>query len=235
MQCDGPENSQTAAFFDAVQRAGEDKGLERVSQDDIIRYSGILRTTLYRRYGSREAILNAFVLDRIAPDIAECRRTATGAGSFSERFEDILVFAFLAAHRHSWLQRQLDRGTPGKVESILARAFRPSSEESLIPFLIEAKKQEICHCPAPIEELRPWLMIQIFNLRRRHYASADDARRVALTYVLPILALEQPAPPMRRSTSSTATFRIVLIADWSTASRGGAWPRNDRVKPSLLR
>jgi len=94
-ECDGPENSQAAASFDAVQRAVEDKGLERVSQDDIIRYSGIARTTLYRRYGSREAILNAFVLERTAPDIAECRRIATGARSFSERFEDILVFAIL--------------------------------------------------------------------------------------------------------------------------------------------
>jgi AcrR family transcriptional regulator len=191
---DGPENSQTSAFFDAVQRAVEDKGLERVSQDDIIRYSGIPRTTLYRRYGSREAILNAFVLDRTAPDIAECRRIATGAGSFSERFEDILVFAILAAHRHSWLQRQLDRGTLGNVEDILARAFQLSSEQTLIPFLIEAKKQGICHCPAPIEELRHWLMIQIFNLSRRQYASAGEARRVVRTYVLPVLALEQPTP-----------------------------------------
>jgi hypothetical protein len=64
----------------------------------------------------------------------------------------------------------------------------------LIPFLIEAKKQGICHCPAPIEELRHWLMIQIFNLSRRQYASAGEARRVVRTYVLPVLALEQPTP-----------------------------------------
>jgi len=194
---DGPGATTTGnSFFDAVQRAVEDKGLEGVSQDDIVRYSGIPRTTLYRRYGSREAILNAFVLDRTAPDIAACRRISSGAGSFSKRFEEVLVFAILAAHRHSWLQRQLNRGSAGNTESLLANAFRVSSEQTLLPFLTQAKEEGICGCPAPIEELQHWLMIQIFNLSRRQYSSAEEARRVVRTYVLPVLVLDQPSQVM---------------------------------------
>jgi Transcriptional regulator len=175
-------------FFDAVQQAVEEKGLERVSQDDIIRYSGIPRTTLYRRYGNREAILRAFVLDRTAADIAQCKRLATGGGSLSERFENILVFAILAAHRHSWLQRELN--TSNAIQDLLANAFELSSEQTLVPILAQAKEQETCRCPAPLDELRRWLMYQIFDLSRRHYSSDDEARRIVKTYVMPVLALE---------------------------------------------
>jgi hypothetical protein len=41
-----------------------------------------------------------------------------------------------------------------------------------------------------LDELRRWLMDQIFNLSRQHYASEEEARRVVRTYVLPVLALE---------------------------------------------
>lgn len=183
-------STDAAVFFNAVQKAIDEKGLERVTQDDIIRHSGVPRTTLYRRYGSRDEILKAFVLDRTSADIAECQRLASGAGSFSERFEEILVFAIMAVHRHGWLHRELDRGSSGGVQAILADAFELSSEQTLVPFLTRAKAQGLCRCPAPLEELRRWLLYQIFNLSRQQYASKDEARRMVRTYVLPVLALD---------------------------------------------
>ena len=196
MAHDGSGTDQGSAFFDAVHKAVEEKGLERVSQDDIVRYSGVPRTTLYRRYGSRDAILTAFILHRTSADIAECQRLATGAGLFSERFEEILVFAIMAANRHDWLQRELDRGSSAGTQDILANAFKLSSEQTLIPVLTQAKAQGICHCPAPLDELRRWLLHQIFNLSRQQYSSADEARRVVRTYILPVLALDQPNTAM---------------------------------------
>jgi len=188
---DRPGTDQTSAFFDAVQRAVDEKGLDRVSQDDIIRHTGVPRTTLYRRYGNRDAVLTALVLHRTSADIAECQRLAAGAGSFSERFEAILVFAIMAAHRHEWLQRELERGSSAATQDILANAFNVSSEQTLVPFLTQAKAQGICQCPAPLDELRRWLLYQIFELSRRQYDSADEAKRVVRTYILPVLALDQ--------------------------------------------
>jgi AcrR family transcriptional regulator len=187
---DGPGDraSRDRDFFDAVQRAVDEKGLDRVSQDDMIRYSGIPRTTLYRRYGNRDAILTAFVLDRTAADLAACKRLATGEGSLSDRFENILVFAIMAAHRHGWLQRELNASN--SILDVLANAFELSSEQTLVPILAQAKESGACRCPAPLDELRRWLMDQIFNLSRQHYASEEEARRVVRTYVLPVLALE---------------------------------------------
>ncbi|GAA0333116.1 hypothetical protein GCM10009087_49160 [Sphingomonas oligophenolica] len=182
---------QASTFFDDVQKAVDEKGFERVTQDDIIRYSGVPRTTLYRRYGNRDEILTAFVLNRTAADIAECRRLAASTGSFLERFEEILVFSILAAHRHRWLQRELERGSSSATQGILSNAFELSSEQTLVPALLQAKSRGICRCTAPLDELRQWLLHQIFNLSRQQYSSADDARRVVRTYILPVLALDQ--------------------------------------------
>jgi AcrR family transcriptional regulator len=183
------------AFFDAVQRAVDEKGLDRVSQDDIIRHSGVPRTTLYRRYGNRDAVLAAFVLDRTAADIKECQRLAMGRGAFAERLEEIMVFAVLAAHRHKWIQSELDRGPSLAVLDLLANAMKVSSEQTLMPLLRDAKAAGICRCPAPLDELQRWLVVQIFELSRQQFASAEEARRVVRTYILPVLALD---------TSSTA-------------------------------
>lgn len=203
-----------AAFFDAVQQAVEAKGLDGVSQDDIIRYTGVPRTTLYRRYGSRDAVLTALVLHRTSADIAECQRLATGAGSFSERFEAILIFAIMAAHRHEWLQRELERGSSATTQDILANAFKLSSEQTLVPVLEQAKAQGICRCPAPLDELRRWLLYQIFNLSRQKFDSIDEARRVVRTYILPVLALDQP----NAATSEKIDFIYQHIQEWVRAS-----------------
>ncbi len=180
---------QAETFFDAVQRAVDEKGLDGVSQDDIIRHSGIPRTTIYRRYGNREAILSAFVLDRTSADISQCHRLAMGGGELADRLEEVMVFAVLAAHRHKWLQRELERGPSVPVLDLLASAMKVSSEQTLMPLLREAKATGICQCPAPLEELQRWLVIQIFELSRQQFASADEARRIVKTYVMPVLAL----------------------------------------------
>jgi AcrR family transcriptional regulator len=204
----GAEDS--SAFFDAVQQAVDAKGLDRVSQDDIIRYTGVPRTTLYRRYGNRDAVLTALVLHRTSADIAECQRLATGDGSFSERFEAILVFAIMAAHRHEWLQRELERGSSAATQDILANAFKLSSEQTLVPVLAQAKAQGLCRCAAPLDELRRWLLYQIFNLSRQKFESADEARRVVRTYILPVLALDQTNAAM----SEKIDFIYQHIQNW---------------------
>jgi len=211
---DRPSEDSGSAFFDAVQQAVEAKGLDRVSQDDIIRYTGVPRTTLYRRYGNRDAVLTALVLHRTSADIAECQRLATGAGSFTERFEAILVFAIMAAHRHDWLQRELERGSSAATQDILANAFKLSSEQTLVPVLVQAKTQGICRCPAPMDELRRWLLYQIFNLSRQKFESADEARRVVRTYILPVLALDEP----NAETAEKIDFIYQHIQEWLQAS-----------------
>jgi len=211
---DRPNEDSGSTFFDAVQQAVEAKGLDRVSQDDIIRYTGVPRTTLYRRYGNRDAVLTALVLHRTSADIAECQRLATGAGSFSERFKAILVFAIMAAHRHEWLQRELERGSSAATQDILANAFKLSSEQTLVPVLVQAKAQGICRCPAPMDELRRWLLYQIFNLSRQKFESADEARRVVRTYILPVLALGQP----NAETTEKIDFIYQHIQEWLQAS-----------------
>lgn len=179
------------SLIEAVQRAVDEKGLELVTQDDIIRLSGIPRTTLYRRFGNRDAIIAAFVLTRISEDFAECQRLASGTGPFAERFEELVVFSVRAAHRHGWLQRELERGPSAGTLDLLARSLKVASDQTLMPMLAQAKAEGLSRCPAPLHELQRWLLFQIFEFSRKSHGSVDEARRIVRTYILPVLALEK--------------------------------------------
>lgn len=176
-------------FTAAIQKAVEERGLDNVTLDDIVRHSGIARTTLYRRHGGRDAIMAAFLRQRLSADIEECRKLAISPAPFVERIEQLIVFAILAAHRHAWLQLELERGLSDASLDLLASAMKDASDQTLVPLLRQAKADGICRCPAPFEELHRWLLVQIFELSRRHFVTNNEARRVVRTFVMPVLAL----------------------------------------------
>lgn len=176
-------------FMTSIQSAVEERGLDNVTLDDIVRHSGIARTTLYRRHGGRDSIMAAFLRQRLSADIEECRRLAISPAPFVERIEQLIVFAILAAHRHAWLQSELERGLSDASLDLLASAMKDASDQTLAPLLRQAKADGICRCPAPFEELHRWLLVQIFELSRRHFATNDEAGRIVRTFVMPVLAL----------------------------------------------
>lgn len=182
------------SFITSIQDAIEDRGLDAVTLDDIVRYSGIARTTLYRRHGGRDAIIEEFLRQRLSADIEECRKLAISPAPFVERIEQLIIFAIMAAHRHAWLQRELQRGLSDASLDLLAAAMKNASDQTLAPLLRQAKADGICRCQAPFEELHRWLLIQIFELSRRHFATCDEASRIVRAFVMPVLALDATDP-----------------------------------------
>lgn len=183
-------DAEELGFIASIQNAVDERGLDNVTLDDIIRHSGIARTTLYRRYGGRDSMMAAFLRQRLSADIEECRKLAISPAPFVERIEQLIVFAILAAHRHAWLQRELERGLSEASLDLLAAAMKDASDQTLAPLLRQAKSDGICRCPAPFEELHRWLLVQIFELSRCHFATNDEARRIVQTFVMPVLALK---------------------------------------------
>lgn len=187
-------HAESLGFFAAVQAAIDEKGLQDVTQDDIIRHSGVPRTTLYRRYGGRDALLAKFLRYRFADDIAACGQLATSPAPFAERMENLIVYSIMAAHRHGWLQRELDRGLSTATIELLASAMQNASSQTLVPLLARARAEGLCRCPAPFDELQRWLLVQIFELSHRRYDTDEEAHRIVRTYVLPVLALAPTSP-----------------------------------------
>ena len=68
----------TVAILDAAQRVFEQYGARRANVEDVARAAGISRSTLYRAYPNKEALLDAVLMRQFDEFLAELDRVASG-------------------------------------------------------------------------------------------------------------------------------------------------------------
>jgi AcrR family transcriptional regulator len=68
----------TTAILDAAQRVFEQYGARRANVEDVARAAGISRSTLYRAYPNKEALLDAVLMRQLGDFMAELDRVASG-------------------------------------------------------------------------------------------------------------------------------------------------------------
>jgi TetR/AcrR family transcriptional regulator len=68
----------TAAILDAAQRVFEQYGARRANVEDVARAAGVSRSTLYRAYPNKEALLDAVLMRELDAFLAELDRVASG-------------------------------------------------------------------------------------------------------------------------------------------------------------
>lgn len=68
----------TVAILDAAQRVFEQYGARRANVEDVARAAGVSRSTLYRAYATKEALLQAVLERQFAAFLAELDRVASG-------------------------------------------------------------------------------------------------------------------------------------------------------------
>lgn len=86
-----PDDEVTARILDAAAALFVRHGIGRCSVEDVAAHSGLGRTTVYRRFGSRRTLVDAVI-------VRECRRFFGGiveATGHLERFEDAVVEGLL--------------------------------------------------------------------------------------------------------------------------------------------
>jgi AcrR family transcriptional regulator len=97
----------TEAILDAAVVEFEQHGFRRVALDDVARRAGVSRTTIYRRFASRDELVTA-VIDRenaaLFADIAEELKTA---GPQSNYYVEAFTSAILRLRRHRVLNRMI--------------------------------------------------------------------------------------------------------------------------------
>lgn len=81
--------------LDAAGRAVARVGIHKVSMDDIAAEAKMSRATLYRRYGSRDAIIAALISQQARPFVEDSIRLSVNAKSFTEQLEINTVQAVL--------------------------------------------------------------------------------------------------------------------------------------------
>ena len=68
----------TTAILDAAQQVFEQYGARRANVEDVARAAGISRSTLYRAYPNKEALLDAVLMRQLGAFLAELDRVASG-------------------------------------------------------------------------------------------------------------------------------------------------------------
>ena len=68
----------TTAILDAAQQVFEQYGARRANVEDVARAAGVSRSTLYRAYPNKEALLDAVLMRQFDAFLAELDRVASG-------------------------------------------------------------------------------------------------------------------------------------------------------------
>ena len=203
--------------LDAAARCVARKGLDATSLDEVAAEAGVSRTTLYRRFGNREALFRALIVERAQPFRSWSERVLLGAGSPAERIERVLTAAILQIQRVGWLDASLSAGMSAfgmrvfkSAHALLAR----QTMERLLDSLLDARARD---AGVTVAELLDWLAEQMILL-----ASAQRWDEAILRYRLRYFVISVIAPGsadddvlVRLSSIEAQLSRLLALKDGS--------------------
>lgn len=123
-------------ILDAAITAMSRSGLARLSLEDVAREAAVSRQTLYRYFGSRDALISATVLREEEAFIAAMVRASKRHTEFRPALEAAIAQALRSARAHPLLDRLLD-----------------AEPEALLPFLTMGKGPVLSAAQPVVREL----------------------------------------------------------------------------------
>jgi AcrR family transcriptional regulator len=185
----------------AVEECVEAYGLAGVTIDGVAAVAGSSVATLYRKFGSRDGMLRAFLARRSLNMVATGHRIAVGRGSLGERLEGILTFMVHGVNNTSWVKREHLEGLTSTGARLMHDTATLFFQQVVEPMLEQAAAQGHWKCPAPIEELGTWLVDEYSVLVRLRAHDEAEVRRHIRTYILPVLGLSVTGPGENKTLS----------------------------------
>lgn len=190
---DATPEEQEAAIVKAAGREFAEVGFRRASMDRIARLSGVSRSTLYRRFSSKDELLSAVGAQQREQWMAHLVASTAGLNA-----QDAFVAAFCEAFRQlrevPLLRRLLDI-EPDVVETLLG--VRSDTSGLLLGQLIDAISDTLQHAGAtmPRDQLR--IVVETYIRITASFVSippitldlTDDAqiREYAARYLAPMV------------------------------------------------
>lgn len=102
------EDRTTTAVLEAALRQFELFGLERSTVEDIAKRAGVARVTIYRRFSSKDGLVEAVILRELGRFLAELDALVEPLDDPEQRIVEGFVFTLEAARSHVLLQRLLE-------------------------------------------------------------------------------------------------------------------------------
>ncbi len=178
------------AVIDATARCVEQNGLDQVTIDEVARMAGVSRATIYRRYGSREALFLALMQHAAKPYIERCTAIAQGSGSLKDRIQQIIVASIDSIDGLPWFRTMLLRGISERGFELLRISHKSVAAGIVRPMLESAESAGDWRAPDDLDRLMDWLLREILSLGAERLEIDEIDRRVGI-YVMPILRLDE--------------------------------------------
>lgn len=177
MPTDDSATDTRERILDGALAALADHGLAKLALEDVARHAGVSRQTLYRYFGSRDALISATILREEEAFIARMVTAADRHDELRPALEAAVREALVAAREHPLLDRLL--------------ATEP---EALLPFLTTGR--------GPVLPAAEPVIIGLLAARLPHLeASAIEQAADALTRLL----VSYVVNPSQRSEDDVAT------------------------------
>ncbi|MDX9698732.1 MAG: TetR/AcrR family transcriptional regulator [Rhodocyclaceae bacterium] len=146
-----------------IQAAGacvERFGLEGATVEDIANESGISRATLYRKFGSKEAILDALIGQQAGPFVTEAIRILMGPGNIAVRIEEALICGVTKLPRQRWLEDAFANAVPSLGYTLFHTTYRQRIKAVLHLILQSGEVRP----ELDLEDTLDWFMRELVSL-----------------------------------------------------------------------
>lgn len=173
--------------LEAAGRAVARLGVYKVSMDDIATEAAMSRATLYRRFGSRDAIIAALISQQAKPFVEDSIRLSSNAKSFAEQMEINTVQAVLNINNYAALAAVFVQGNDPQNLPLIRPVYRELVMVNLIPSLEAARESGELREGLDNEEVAEWLMREFLMLVSEGPWTADRLRRRVRQFLLPVL------------------------------------------------
>jgi len=177
---------------DAAMQCLNTAGADKTSIDDIVALSGVSRTTLYRRFGSKEGIFAALLLNEVWPLVRESEQLMANETKFSTRIEIGFVHAVNKMPTLPTVRALLNSGASNSSIGLFRPIFSALVSAVLQPTLEIAEAAGQLRKGIEFNEILEWLLREFMMLVADAPWGEAKLRRHIRFFILPILVENNP-------------------------------------------
>jgi AcrR family transcriptional regulator len=175
-------------ILDAAANCVARNGFDNTSLEEVATEAGVSRTTLYRRFGSREALFAALLRARSEPFRKWSRSVLAGHGSVAERLETVIVHATLEMQSVGWLDVSLRSGISRLGARLLKTNLAQGADEGMGP-LIDTLLASRPDCQdISRSEVLEWVVEQMIGFAGAPRWERQALHRRVRFFVIPVIA-----------------------------------------------
>ena len=144
--------------IDAAAACVDTLGFDKTAIEDIVRASGVSRATLYRRFGSREGIFTALLLQQAEPIVAASKVAIECETGLAERIEAGLILSVGKMSANPLIKAFFDQGVSSVNLSLIRPVFIELVSGTLMQTLEQAKSSGEFNSKLEFSDILEWLL-----------------------------------------------------------------------------